>query len=184
MVETSLPWNFATLSVVNRPNVEAIPNAATTSSSPIPTKRATRHRSIDGPDGVSPNRVGRSVTKPVAIVVASRSVQTLFGVRTIASAILSMASLLGRLTSFPASFQGSSPWRANTDSKFRIMPFRSVPTEAKRNSFKPERLKAKVSELGIINPENNIAALSDISCRIALNTTLRERHLCVASGTG
>jgi hypothetical protein len=31
------------------------------------------------------------------------------------------------------------------------MPFASVPTAAKRNSFSPERRKAKASELGISN---------------------------------
>ena len=32
-----------------------------------------------------------------------------------------------------------------------VMPFASVPTAAKRNSFSPERRKAKASELGISN---------------------------------
>jgi hypothetical protein len=49
----------------------------------------------------------------------------------------------------PASRHGSFPNRANTETRFRVMPFASVPTGAKRNSFSPDRRKAKTSLFGI-----------------------------------
>ena len=64
---------------------------------------------------------------------------------------LSVASGFGNPANLPASSHGSFPSRANTEAKLRVMPFASVPTAAKRNSFSPERRKAKASELGISN---------------------------------
>jgi hypothetical protein len=67
---------------------------------------------------------------------------------------VSVASNFGSLASLLASSHGSFPNRANTETTLRVMPFASVPTGAKRNSFNPERDRAKASELGILNSYN------------------------------
>jgi hypothetical protein len=62
---------------------------------------------------------------------------------------LSVASDFGNLANRPASSHGSLPSRANTETRLRVMPFASVPTGAKRNSFNPDCWKANASELGM-----------------------------------
>ena len=71
---------------------------------------------------------------------------------------LSVASRFGSLASLPASSHGSLPDRANTDTTLRVMPFASVPTGAKRNSFNPDRGKANASELGMLTSCNGFNA--------------------------
>src|ERR1700722_7751838 len=78
----------------------------------------------------------------------------LVGMLAMIRARLSVASGFDNLASLPASSHGSLPSRANTETTLRVMPFASVPTEAKRKSFNPERCKAKASELGMLDSHN------------------------------
>jgi hypothetical protein len=95
----------------------------------------------------------------VAITVASGSVNMLLGIAVMDWARLLMASPVGTPTSFPASIHGSLPKRANTDNTLRAMPLGSVPTDAYRNSSKPDRRKAKAFEPAMSNSEMKKTAL-------------------------
>ena len=85
-------------------------------------------------------------------IVAAGSGQMLVGMSAMVRARLAAASDFGKLASRPASPHGSCPSRANTESTLSVMPFASVPIAAKRNSFNPDRRKAKASVLGISIP--------------------------------
>jgi len=133
------------------PAWKAITHATDTRMSPIIRKRPALAPSADV-DGVrrdSPDWLGNSAIKRVAIAVAACSGQTLLGMLAMIRARLSVASDFGNPANRPASSHGSFPSRANTETRLRVMPFASVPTAAKRNSFSPERRKAKASEQGI-----------------------------------
>ena len=95
---------------------------------------------------------------------------------------LSVASNFGSLASLPASTHGSFPDRANTETTLRVMPFASVPTGAKRNSFNPEREKAKASELGILNTYNGMRISYWISFTMNLDTTCLMRVSATLDG--
>src|ERR1700733_11169014 len=69
---------------------------------------------------------------------------------------LSVASDFGNLANRPASSHGSLPSRANTETRLRVMPFASVPTGAKRNSFNPDCRKAKASVLGMLSSHDGM----------------------------
>jgi hypothetical protein len=45
------------------------------------------------------------------------------------------------------------------------MPFDSVPTAAKRNSFNPDRRKAKASVLGILNSQKGLEHQTGVRLR-------------------
>ena len=113
----------------------------------------------------------------VAIVVAACSGQTLVGMLAMIRARLSIASGFGNPVSLPASCHRSFPSRANTETTLRVMPFASVPAGAKRNSFSPECLKAKASELGILSFHNGMnrdrissTAVADTTCSVPVFT--------------
>lgn len=93
--------------------------------------------------------VGRSAIKPTAISLAACSGHRLAGMLEMLRARLSVASEFGNLASLSASFHGSLPVRAKTESTLSDMPLASVPMHAKRKSLNPERRKAKASALGM-----------------------------------
>ena len=152
---TSLPRVFGASDVVKTPASKASANARLTSTRPILIKRAAFVPSADvcrsSPD--FGDRIGNSAIKRVAISVAAGSGQALLGMPAMVCARLSVASTLGNPASLAASRHGSCPSRANTETKQSTMPFASVPTTAKRNSFNPERRKAKASVPGIGIPK-------------------------------
>jgi hypothetical protein len=113
----------------------------------------------------------------VAIVVAACSGQTLVDMLAMIRARLSIASGFGNPASLPASCHGSLPSRANTETTLRVMPFASVPIGAKRNSSSAERLKAKASELGMLNSQWNEDVIQDIVCRSCRYNVLRCQYL-------
>jgi hypothetical protein len=98
--------------------------------------------------------VGRSAIKPAAMTVADGSDQRLAGMLTMLCARLLVASDTGNAASLPASRHGSFPSRASNETTLRVIPFASVPIGANRNSFSPERRKAKASELAMLESCN------------------------------
>jgi hypothetical protein len=114
--------------------------------------------------------VGSSTIKRAAIPIAVCSGQMLVGMLAMLRAKLSVASDFGNPASLPASSHGSFPSRANTETRLRVIPFVSVPTGAKRNSFNPDCCKAKASELGILNFHNGMNA-NGISCIMVADAT-------------
>lgn len=125
---------------------------------------------------------GSSTTKPVAIAIAACCDHRLAGIPVMLRAKLSIAADFGKLASLPASSHGSCPIRARTETTLRVMPFVSVPTAAKRNSFSPERRKAKASWLGMLYSCEEMSRLSRISCAPVVNTTSPTPALATANG--
>ena len=140
---------------VKTPASKASPNARPTSTRPILIKCVAFVPSADvgEPSPEFDDRIGNSAIERAAISLAVDSGQSLHGMPAMVRARLSVASTLGNAASLPASCHGSCPSRANTETKQSTIPFPSVPTAAKRNSFNPERRRAKASVLGIGYPK-------------------------------
>jgi hypothetical protein len=163
-VATLFPSGVGAFNVVNTPCVMATTHATHTNTTAI--LRKGRHFAPCADAGrlrrVSPDCIGSSAIKRAAIAVAACKGQMLIGMLAMLRARLSVASDLGNLASLSASSHGSFPIRANTETKLRVMPFVSVPTGAKRNSFNPDCRKANTSELGMLNSYAGMDIQQDI----------------------
>lgn len=94
----------------------------------------------------------------------------------------SVASAFGNPASLLASCHGSVPCRANSETTLRVMPFDSVPTGANRNSFSPERRKAKASVLAILNSHNGTKTSYRTSYAVVIDTTCSVPVFGVSNG--
>jgi hypothetical protein len=147
VAEASPPPDVSDPPVANMPNMWAAPNAI--ASNPITITRILCEGMEDALGSALP-AAGRSATNRLAIIVASGSDHRLVGMFAIVRARLSIAADFGNPANLRASRHGSSPAKAKTDTGVSAIPFSSVPTDAKRNGFKPECCNANTSETGII----------------------------------